>query len=76
MKIKTSITLSEELLTDIDRNLDGFRSRSDFLEFTARDYLSRQSRLESDRRDREIIDRRAAEMNQEAEDVLDFQVHT
>jgi metal-responsive CopG/Arc/MetJ family transcriptional regulator len=76
MKIKTSITLSDDLLTNIDRNLGDFKSRSDFIEVAAKNYLSQRARMESDRRDREIIDRRAAAMNKEAEAVLDFQVST
>lgn len=76
MKIKTSITLSEDLLTKIDRNLGNFKNRSNFLENAAKNYLSQLSRSENDRRDREIIDRKAAAMNKEAEAVLDFQVST
>ncbi len=76
MKVKTSITLTEDLLSEIDRNLDGFKSRSDFIEVASKNYLSQRARIENDRRDREIIDKRAAAMNKEAEAVLDFQVST
>jgi metal-responsive CopG/Arc/MetJ family transcriptional regulator len=76
MKIKTSITLSDDLLTKIDRNLGNFKNRSNFLENAAKNYLSQLSRSENDRRDREIIDRKATAMNKEAEAVLDFQVST
>jgi len=76
MKIKTSITLSDDLLTKIDRNLGNFKNRSNFIENAAKNYLSQISRSENDRRDREIIDRKATAMNKEAEDVLDFQVST
>ena len=76
MKIKTSITLSDDLLTKIDRNLGNFKNRSNFLENAAKNYLSQLSRSENDRRDREIIDRKSAAMNKEAEAVLDFQVST
>ena len=76
MKIKTSITLSDDLLTKIDRNLGNFKNRSNFLENAAKNYLSQLSRSENDRRDREIIDRKSATMNKEAEAVLDFQVST
>ncbi|HMP71992.1 MAG TPA: ribbon-helix-helix domain-containing protein [Kiritimatiellia bacterium] len=76
MKIKTSITLSDELLKNIDRNLGKFKNRSNFIENAVKNYLSQLSRSESDRRDREIIDRKAVAMNKEAEAVLDFQVST
>lgn len=74
MKIKTSITLSGDLLEKIDRHLGSFKNRSNFMEIAAKNYLSQLSRSENDRRDREIIDRKAAAMNKEAEAVLDFQV--
>jgi metal-responsive CopG/Arc/MetJ family transcriptional regulator len=76
MKIKTSITLSDDLLTKIDRNLGNFKNRSNFIENAAKSYLSQLARSENDKRDREIIDRKAAAMNKEAEAVLDFQVST
>ena len=51
-----------------------FKSRSDFLEFAAKSYLSQLARTEKDKKDLEIINRRAEAINREAEDVLDFQV--
>lgn len=74
MKIKTSITLSDDVLAEIDRNIGEFKSRSDFIENAAKHFLAQMARMESDRKDREIIDRHAEALNKEAEDVLDFQV--
>ena len=74
MKVKTSITLSDDLLAEIDRRPGGFRSRSKFLETAARDFLKHLSRRERDERDLKIINRQAKALNAEAEDVLDFQV--
>ena len=74
MKIKISITLSETVLTAIDRNMGEFKSRSDFIEPAARDYLRQLARLERERKDRDILDRRAEALNKEAEEVLAFQV--
>ena len=76
MKVKTSITLSEELLVKIDRNLGNFKNRSNFIENATMNYLSQLSRNEKDRRDRDILDRKAAALNKEAEAVLDFHVPT
>ncbi|MEN6625091.1 MAG: ribbon-helix-helix domain-containing protein [Candidatus Sumerlaeia bacterium] len=73
MKIKTSITLSSDLLADIDRQGKKFRSRSEFFEAAARGYLSQLARIEADRRDLEIISKRAARLNAEAGDVLSYQ---
>jgi len=74
MKVKISITLSGGILEAIDRNLGAFKSRSDFLECAAKNYLTQLARKEKDSRDLEIINRKADVLNREAEDVLDFQV--
>jgi Arc/MetJ-type ribon-helix-helix transcriptional regulator len=74
MKVKTSITLSNEVLAAIDRHSGEFRSRSEFLEASAREFLTRLARAATERQDIEIINRRAAALNAEAEDVLSYQV--
>lgn len=74
MKIKTSVTLSEELLAAIDRHQSEFRSRSEFLEVAARGFLARLAREKADLRDLEIINRKAEKLNAEAEDVLTYQM--
>lgn len=74
MKIKTSITLSTEVLAAIDRHSGAFKSRSEFLETSARELLAQLARNATERRDLAIINRRAAALNAEAEDVLSYQV--
>ena len=74
MKVKTSITLSNDLLSEIDRRSGKFRSRSEFLETAARDFLQQLDRTELEQRDLSIINRRAEALNVEAEDVLSYQV--
>lgn len=74
MKIKTSITISEDLLHEIDRRREDFRSRSEFIETAARDFLRELARREMEQGDLDIIDRRADALNAEAEDVLAYQV--
>ena len=74
MKVKTSITLSEELLGAIDKHSKEFKSRSEFLEEAARGFLARLARTKAEKRDLEIINRHANELNAEAEDVLSYQV--
>jgi metal-responsive CopG/Arc/MetJ family transcriptional regulator len=73
MKVKTSITLSEELLKAIDRHQSEYNSRSEFLEEAACSFLVRLTRKKRERRDLEIIDRLANKLNSEAEDVLSYQ---
>jgi metal-responsive CopG/Arc/MetJ family transcriptional regulator len=74
MKVKTSITLDRDVVSAIDRHVDGCGSRSEFIEVAARRLLARLAKEEKDRRDMDIINRRAAALNREAEDVLDYQV--
>lgn len=74
MKIKTSITLSDDLIAAIDRHSSEFRSRSEFLEVSAREFLARLARTAAERRDIEIINRHAKALNAEAEDVLGYQM--
>ena len=73
MKVKTSVTLSGEVLYEISRYRGEFRSRSEFLERAARDFLARLAREETERRDLETINRRADALNAEAEDALAYQ---
>ena len=74
MKIKTSVTLSGEVLEAIDNYEQDFKSRSDFLEKAAREYLSYLARKKADERDLSIINANADSLNDEARDVLDWQV--
>ena len=74
MKVKTSITLSEEILEAIDLHIGEYRSRSEFLETAARDFLAQLARKEAEQRDLDIINRHADSLNAEAEDVLTYQV--
>lgn len=70
MKVKTSVTLSEELIRRIDR-VD--TNRSALLEQAAREYLERLEKEARDARDAEILDTDAARLNAEVEDVLEYQ---
>jgi metal-responsive CopG/Arc/MetJ family transcriptional regulator len=74
MKVRTSITLDRDLVAAIDGRVEQYGSRSEFLEVAARQLLVRQAREEQDRRDLNLINRRASALNREAEDVLDYQV--
>jgi metal-responsive CopG/Arc/MetJ family transcriptional regulator len=74
MKVKTSVTLSRELLQAIDRHSKEFKSRSEFLEAAARGFLARLARTKAEQRDLDIINRNADALNAEAEEVLTYQV--
>ena len=70
MRVKTSITLPEEVLKRIDRY---DKNRSALLERAALAYLARLEREARDRKDLEIINRNADRLNEEAADVLGYQ---
>ena len=73
MKVKTSITLSEELLHSIDKRARQFKtSRSGFIETALRAFVEQLAREELNARDLEIINRRAKFLNREAADVLTY----
>lgn len=74
MKIKTSVTLAEDLLKAIDEQSGPHKSRSDFIEKAVRVYISQAIRDRKNARDLDIINRQADRLNQEAKDVLSYQV--
>ena len=73
MKVKTSITLSEDVLKRVDRLAGQPRQRSEFIEMALLTYLSQTERAAKNLRDLEIINRRAGRLNREAAEVLGFQ---
>lgn len=73
MKVKTSITLSEDLIETVDRLAGQSSNRSEFIETALRSYLAQQRRDEQNSRDLEIINRRHTRLNKEAKDVIAFQ---
>jgi metal-responsive CopG/Arc/MetJ family transcriptional regulator len=73
MKEKTSVTLSREVLTGIDRIAGPRQSRSALIEIILADYLRKRAQEKRDARDIEIINRHADELNAEAQGVLRYQ---
>ena len=74
MQIKTSVTLSDTLLTQIDRHAGKGANRSEFIETAVRSYILALVRNQENLRDLAIINRRAARLNREARDVLGYQI--
>jgi metal-responsive CopG/Arc/MetJ family transcriptional regulator len=73
MKEKTSVTLSPEVLTGIDRLAGPKRSRSAFIEDVLRQYLRDREKAARRARDFAILNKFAAELNANAEDGLEDQ---
>ena len=73
MKIKTSITLSKDLLEKIDQITGHQRGRSALIELAVRNYLRERRQVQREKRDLEILNSQAKRFNEEAKDVLSFQ---
>ncbi len=73
MKVKTSITLSADVVESIDRLAGESCNRSEFIEFALRDYIARKRRDRQNARDLEIINRQYKRLNKEAAEVASFQ---
>lgn len=73
MKAKTSLSLSVDLLSELDRLAGQNTSRSSYVEQILRDFVNQQA--DSRRRARQIkaINRAAVRMNDEMADALSFQ---
>jgi len=73
MKAKTSITLSKDLLAQVDRLAGSKNSRSAFIERVLRRYVRDRRRAALHSRDLARINRAAERLNREAADVLEYQ---
>ena len=74
MKVKTSVTLSEELIREIDALSSQYGTRSALIERAVRDFLATAAQRQREARDLEILNRHAEALNAEAADVLSYQV--
>ena len=73
MRVKTSVTIDEDLLKAIDKAATAGRSRSRIIEDATRQYLARRARAVRENRDLQILNAAADALNEEMEDVLGYQ---
>jgi metal-responsive CopG/Arc/MetJ family transcriptional regulator len=74
MKVETSIIVDKDLLEAVD-NLSGKdKNRSEFIEAAIESYIAQIARHTQNAKDLEIINEHADDLNEEALDVLDYQV--
>jgi len=73
MKEKTSITLSRDILSQIDKIAGSRSSRSALIEQVLRQYLGERQKAAIYAKDLEILNKAADRLNAEAEDALDYQ---
>jgi metal-responsive CopG/Arc/MetJ family transcriptional regulator len=74
MKLKTSVTLSEDLVKMVDQAARKGEARSQALERLVREALAARARNEADERDRDLINRNADALNAEVQDALRYQI--
>jgi metal-responsive CopG/Arc/MetJ family transcriptional regulator len=70
VRVKTSVTLPDDLLGRIDREEP---NRSAFFEKAARKYLHDVDKARRERGDAAILEKSADRLNKEAADVLEYQ---
>jgi metal-responsive CopG/Arc/MetJ family transcriptional regulator len=73
MKIKTSLTLSEDLVAKLDRLAGPDVSRSSFIEKILREFIEARAQARRVAREAAEINRHAAKLNAEMKDALSFQ---
>lgn len=73
MKVKTSITLSEELIAVMDGYQNRYKTRSQFVEAAVQSFIRQLRRAERDAHDIAIINKHATRLNREMADVLSYQ---
>jgi len=71
--VKTSVTLSKDLLALVDEYVKEDNSRSAFIELAIRTYMGILKRKNRDHHDLEILNRLSEKLNREANDVLRYQ---
>ncbi len=74
MKVKTSVTLSEDVLQAIDQLVGQYGNRSALVEHALRAFLTAEGQRRREAQDLDILNRCADRLNVEAQDVLAYQV--
>ena len=74
MKVKASITLSEELMSRLDALAPGYGNRSALIEQAVQHFLVIEEQRLREAQDLAIFDEHAETLNEEALDVLTYQV--
>jgi len=73
MKLKTSVTLSEDIVKMIDKAAASHESRSEAIERLLRERFALLARHDADEKDRLLINRHAASRNPETLEALHHQ---
>jgi metal-responsive CopG/Arc/MetJ family transcriptional regulator len=76
MKVKTSISLSEDVLHALEEHAVSYKNRSAFAETAVWTFIKQKIRDKQNARDLTILSRRANTLNKEAQDVLTYLVQS
>ena len=74
MKVKTSVTLNEQIVEELDRITEEGSNRSQMIERAVAEFIMRERRQLRDVRELEILNRLAGDLNEEIDDILSYQV--
>ena len=74
MKVKTSITISDYLIKEIDDIIHDSRNRSRFIEEAIISYIDKKRKKIRNDKDLELINNAEKALNDEALEVLSYQV--
>ena len=74
--MKTSLTLSGDLIARIDKLAGSKVSRSSYIEQILRDFVDGRAQARKDAREIAAINRHAAQLNAEMNDALSFQANS
>lgn len=73
MKVKTSVSLSKTLISEIDQYLGSNLNRSQFIEIAVSEYMDHLKRQKREDRDRKLINEHHEALNEFMTDVLEYQ---
>ena len=71
-KIKTSITISNETLNEIDHLMPQNGNRSSFIETAIKFYIAQKYKEQRNLHDLELLNEKYEELNKEANDILSY----
>jgi len=74
MKVKASVTISEDLMRQVDALSGDYGNRSAFIERAIRHFLAVEAQRRRDAQDLDLLNTHAEALNEEAMDVLSYQV--
>ena len=74
MKAKISVTLSEALLSEVDKLAIAPCTRSAIIEEAVQEYLANKARHARDQQELNILNAHADEFNAEMADILSYQI--